>query len=80
MKIYLDPRNERRGQPILHFIKREKDGYWLGTYFDLHKTNLTMKRAGYGYEYDSVSGTRISKETYSALLKQAKENRAKYGK
>jgi len=78
MKVYLYPREERRGQPVLHFVDRDEYGHWLGTYFDLHKTNLTMKRAGYGYEYDSVSRLRITQNLYEIFIGEASFNRLKY--
>lgn len=79
-KTYLEPRALRRGNEIVHFIQKNrsaddlrKNFYWLSTYYD----RIPARKAEYdgvGKEYNASMSIRISKETYEALLKQAKDN------
>ena len=78
VKTFLEPRALRRGAPVLQFIvksrsasDRRKNRYDLGTYYDLQPIKKPPYK-GIGSEYQGVMRTTVRKETYEALLKEAK--------
>lgn len=84
MKTYLYPREQRRGEPILHFVAHDRYGYWLGTYYEITKSLSNkfnnLKYNGYGNEYNAVSRTRITLNLYQIFVGEAAFNRLMYKK
>ena len=81
-KIYLMPRILRRGNPIMHFIRKEKSNggelmYWLCTYSELYGAHHGRK-SGNGTDYHHLSSVRISEDAYASLVKDSKANFNKY--
>lgn len=80
MKQYLAPQIERRGQPVLMFIKKDApDHYWLGCYHDIIPLKRRSRYDGEGWEYNQVSEERISKNAFDALKEDAKKAYARVG-
>jgi hypothetical protein len=86
MKTFIQTVDFRRGCPTMLFVSKERSAsdrrcynYWLGTYYDrITPLDPNMVFQGIGCEYNSVEKIAITKETYQALVKQAKHNLKKY--
>ena len=85
IKTFLMPKTLRRGSPVVTFITKDrgvcdlrKNNYTLGTYHNISSCDNPPYK-GNGSEYQGVQRIPISKETYEALLKEAKDKHKRMG-
>jgi hypothetical protein len=77
-KTYIMPVVTRRGNPIIHFIEKDDNSYWLGTYHHLQEIPKGKVYKGIGQEYDAVHRLRINKSVYKSLMEESKQNHCKF--
>lgn len=77
-KFYLYPEPIRKNQHCIVYVVKESNGYWMVFCYDpIPFKEVTAKKRGTSWAFDTRHETKISKELYEQFKEDAKANTEK---